>query len=629
MRRIRSIAVLAAIAALTACGGGGVHPSSTVPAAGGAASGINQLLNAPHNAAPARNAGQAHVTITVPFARQTAATRRRPHYVTSYTAGIEIEAVQDGVPSGFQFVSLGANAPGCTVAMNSAGFTCTFSLAAPVGQTQILVGTFDSPNQGQGNLLSVASPTVTIQPGIDNVIPITTLPIAANIQPVSTPPRCVVVGTSVNLNTTYTAYDADGGDLTGLTLGNAISVTNVNPADSPSGYGFTPSTFTSGSGSLAFTYNGTDTNIGAFTITSSLAPDGHTNEYSGILGAIPVASAGPHMVYVADSGNNQILGYDTCSDVQQSPLIYSLPAGTNPVEVRFDRSSTALDPRLFVLSQALNQLVWLDVANAPGTVKQTLTFGGTPHHVNDSSTSAYLWVTIGSTTFKKFAIDEATPALTAIASPPPITSLNAPRGFGFGGAGNDILVANTGAGTLQAVNPSTMVTDGFVSIAAAPSKVSGPNVNASCALATSSTPNSVYAVSIVGAGGTPALIGSPIGLPGTPVAQQYFPPTVPNSGTIGFGTITGIIATTNAGAQLVTCDGSTFAASAFWPIFMTQPAAMVSSEYASLAVGGLIYVTGMDNGQPVLQAFTSTYDHDLGSVYLPSGATPTDVTVGP
>ena len=42
-----------------------------------------------------------------------------------------------------------------------------------------------------------------------------------------------------------------------------------------------------------------------------------------------------------------------------------------------------------------------------------------------------------------------------------------------------------------------------------------------------------------------------------------------------------------------------------------------------------IYVVGFDNGTPSLQPFTAVYDHDLGSLSLPSGATPTDVTAGP
>lgn len=616
-----------ALAALTACGGGGVHSSGTVPAAGGA-SGLGLLLTGPHNTAPAAGAVHANVSVFVPFARQTAATRRRrPNYITSYTAGIELEAVQNGQTSGFQFSTLSANAPGCSIAENDAGFTCALTLAAPVGQTEILVGTFDSGAQGSGNLLSVADQIVTIQPGIANNIPITTQPIAANIQPVTQPPSCVVVGTPVNITTNYTAYDADGGDLTGMTLGNTISVANVNPADTSSGYSLSPSSFTSGSGTITFTYNGTDTNVGIFNITSSLAPDGGTNEYVGILGTVPAATAGPHMVYVSDSGNNEILGYDICTR-SADPSIYTLPTGFNPVEVKFDRSSTAGDPRLFVLSQALNELLWLDVQSVPGAVKGTaLTFGGTPHHVNNSSTSAFLWVTIGAGTFKKFAINEGTPALTA--SGPTISTLNAPRGFGLGGAGSDILVANTGVGTIQAVNPSSMVTDGAVTITGSPSAVSGPNSNASCALATSSSPaNSAFAVSIVGAGGTPVQIGSQLSLGGPPVAQQFFPPAT-GSGTIGFGTNTGIIATTGAGAQIVTCDGSTFSPVEIWTTFMAQPAAMVSSQYSSLAVGGVIYVTGFDQNIPVIQPFVASYDHDLGAIQLPNGSNPTDITAGP
>jgi hypothetical protein len=632
-KRFLPISVLIAGAALTACGGGGVHPSGAAPAAGGA-SGINQLLTGPHNAAPAAGAVQAHVSVFVPFARQTAATRRRPQYITSYTAGLEIESIQNNVSSGFQFFPLNANAPGCSVADNNAGFTCALTLAAPVGQTQIVVGTFDSATQGSGNLLSIASPTVTIQAGINNVIPITTQPIAAEIVPVTQPPRCVVVGTPVSVSTTYTAYDADGGNLTGLTLGNAISVTNVNAADSPSGYSLSPSTFTMGNGTITFTYNGTDTNVGIFNITSSLAPDLGTNEYVGILGTVPAATAGPHLVYVADSNNQEVLAYDVCANSQQDPLIYTLPAGTNPVEVKFDRSSSALHPRLFVLGGNANgPLVWLDVTNEPGTTLagSPIYLGSTPHHMQASSAGNYLFLSLGGNTLKQYAINEGTPSLTGTN----FTGFSQPRGFNLEGVGDDMLVSNSpagiGAGSVTAVNPATGAIDATIPGFTNPGPISGPNgPTPSCALVGSSSPAEVTAVSVSTTPSTGAqLIGTPLSVPNNIVSIVFFPPGTPGSGSIGIGSNTALVALLDAPAQLVTCDGSSFSSVAQWSTFMAQPAGMTPSTYASNAISSLIYVTGFDQGQPVVQAFAAAYDHDLGSVALPAGSNPTDITAGP
>ena len=639
MKRVQSIAVLVACSALAACGGGGVHSSGTLPATGGGASGINRLLTGPHNTAPAAGAVQAHVSVFVPFARQTAATRRRPKYITSYTAGLEIQSVQNGVSSGFQSVALGANAPGCSVTDNNAGFTCAITLAAPVGQTEIMVATYDgSSPPPQSNLLSVADQIVTIQPGIANNIPITTQPIAANIQPVTQPPRCVVVGTPVNVSTTYTAYDADGGDLTGLTLGNTITVTNVNLADTSSGYSLSPSSFTSGSGTITFTYNGTDTNVGILNITASLAPDGNQNEYVGIVGVVPASTPGPHLVYVTDSNNQEVLAYDVCANSQQDPLIYTLPANTNPVEVKFDRSSTPGHPRLFVLGGNVNgPLVWLDVTNEPGTTLagSPIYLGSQPHHMQASAAGNYLFLTLGGNTLKQYTINEGAPSLSGAN----FTGFTNPRGFNLEGVGNDMLVSNSisisgnpnGNGTVSVVNPATGTIDATIPGFTNPGTISGPNgPTPSCALVGSSSPEEVTAVSVSTTPSTGAqVIGTPLGVPNTIVSIVFFPPGTPGSGAIGIGSNTALVALLDAPAQIVTCDGSSFGLAAQWSTFMAQPAGLTPSTYASDAISSLIYVTGFDQGQPVVQAFAAAYDHDLGSLSLPAGSNPTDITAGP
>ncbi len=307
----------------------------------------------------------------------------------------------------------------------------------------------------------------------------------------------------------------------------------------------------------------------------------------------------------------------------------NLPAGTNPQEVKFDRHSSAADPRLFVVGQN-NSLVWLDVTSAPGTQLRVIAFGGAVHHVNDSSVSPYMWLTFGANHFNQYTVNEGAMTLTVTTS---ISTLVNPKGFGLEGSGNDILLANSGAGQILALNPSTLGADAAVNVGGTPDKVSGPNgPTPSCALAADSTNNRVEAISV---GATPALgtaqIGTTLSVPGSPVSAAFFPPGTPGSGTIGIGSTTGIVALAAGGAQLYTCTGSSFASSTFWQTFPTNPAAMVTSVYASTAVSSLVYVTGLDNGVPSLQAFTAGYDHNLGSLTLTGTSTPnpTDVTAGP
>jgi hypothetical protein len=626
VKRYLLAAIFIAAGALAACGGGGSH-SATVPPASLATSGPG--LFGSRNRAPAPGSVTASLSITIPRPPQSASAKRRAKYVSPSTAGIAIEVKQNSYLYSFVFYPL-SNTANCVLNQSQTAYVCTnLSVQAPPGPEQLIVATYDSTATDQqgfptGNLLSAAEPNVTIQPGRTNNLAVTLLPIATNIVTAASPPRCPLAGTPVSLNTTYTAYDAAGDDLTGLTLFNALSIVNVTSDNS---YQFSPSTLTSGSGSLSFSYNGAGTEIGVFEVLTSIGADGFSNEILSTSASIPVGTAGPHMVYVSDAGNNQILGYDVCAN-NPTPSAYSLPPNTNPDDVKFDRSSSPGAPRVFAISHTNNTLVWLDVTSSPGTVLQTLSFGGTPHHANDSSTSPYLFVSIGSSTFKKFQITEGpTPALTAVATASPSSTLNGPRGFGLGGPGNDILLANTGAGTVQAVNPTTMTLDGAVSVPGSPTEVSGPNANQSCAIAAG--PNGTMSgVSLVGPGGTPTLLGSPVGTNGNSVAVAFFPPQIANSGTIGYGGTVGLSATYGT-AVLVTCDADGFAFSEYWGLFMSEPVALAPSEYASLAVPGIIYAVGYDNGVPSLQAYMWDVDHDLGSITLPSNANPTGVTAGP
>jgi hypothetical protein len=631
VRYVRLAATLIAAAALSACGGGGSH-SSAVPAAGGGSAGAG--LFGSRNAAPAPGAVAASLSITIPRPPHTSSTKRHAAYVSPATQGIAVEAIQNSQVSGYQFYALGEG-PNCVLNGQQTAYVCTgLSVSAPPGSTQILVGTYDSAAVGEGgtptgNLLAASQQTYTIQAGRTNNLTVTLLPVAAGVQASNPPPRCPIFNSGgVNLTTSYYAYDADNDDLSGMTLFNTISFTN----DTNDGnYTLSPAAISSGSGTLNYTYTGTDPYPGIFTITTSIGTDGGSNEYVGIVPSIPVATPGPHYIYVADSANNDILGYDLCfsGGGDPTPNVYTLPAGTNPTEVKFDRNSSAVDPRLFVLSSAANnQLVWLDVSSTPGTVVQQPTFGGTPHEAADDA-AGKLFVSIGGTTLKSWTVNEGAGTLTPAASN--TTLPNPPRGFKLEGSGDDLLLGTTG-GTIYAVNPSTLAIDGSVATGGTPVKLTGPDGPApDCALAIDTTLGYTYAMTIRPTPETSPVHFNTIETAATPVTATFFPPATPGSGNLGIGGSTAIIITNGGGAQLGTCNGTaeTWTSGALWSTFMSNPVAVVPSEYASNSVDTLIYVVGSDNGQPSLQAFASTYDHDLGSIQLPGGANPTSVTAGP
>jgi hypothetical protein len=624
-------AALIAAAALSACGGGS-HSSAVPPTTGGSA---GTGLFGSRNAAPAPGAVSASLSITIPRPPQTgsSSTKRHAAYVSPSTLGIAVEAVQGEQQTGFQFYALGEG-PNCVLNGQQTAYVCSgLSVSAPPGNTQILVGTYDSSAVGEGgpegNLLSASEQTYTIQAGRTNNLTITLLPIAANVVAANPPPRCPIFnGGGVSLSTTYVAYDADGDDLSGMTLFNTISFTN----DTNDGnYTLSPAAITSGSGTLSYSYTGTDPYPGIFTITTSIGTDGGSNEYVGIVSSIPVATPGPHYVYVADSSNNQIEAYDVCGNAAQTPNIFTLPAGTDPTEVKFDRNSSAADPRLFVVSSSTNNdVVWLDVASTPGYVVQTLTgLGGTPHEVADNG-SGELFASIGSATMRSWTINEGLGTLSLLVSNNTFTS-TPPRGFKLEGSGDDLLLG-TSSGSILAVNPSTLAVDGSVTTGGTPTKLTGPNgPTPDCALAIDTTLGYTYAITVRATPETSPVHFNTIETAAPPVTATFFPPATPGSGNLGIGGSTAIIITNGGGEQLGTCNGTaeTWTPTAFWTTFMNDPVAVVPSEFASTSVDTLIYVVGYDSGVPVLQPFASTYDHDLGSVQLPSGASPTSVTAGP
>ncbi len=449
---------------------------------------------------------------------------------------------------------------------------------------------------------------MTITAGKTNTVAITTLPIAASFSFATGTPTCVVVGTPSSTNLAYTALDADGGALTGLTLGNSLVFANANTADSSPGVTITPSTVTTGSGTLALAYNGSDTNLAVYTGTLSLTATGATNVTLGATSIVPVTTAGPHVVYVADSANDQIYGFDICTANSGNVVTtsYGLPAGTSAQKIRYDRHSPNGDPRVFVAAGAGNKLLYVDVSattSGPAPILQTITYAGPVHYVQDSSTSTAAFTSVGSTSLFKYTVAEAGPTyLTQVGS---LATLNQPRGFNLEGTGNDLFVTQIGGGGQAiAVNTTTMAIDQTLTLGGSPNSASGPNSNATCALIEDNTTNAVSAVGIDAAGAaTAAQIGAKIALPGTPAGVTYFPPSTTGTGTTGFGSTTALVPTPGSGV-IVSCNGSTFTSTGTFASFMSSPAAAAPSEYASTVVPGLVYVVGNDNSTPQFYAYS-------------------------
>lgn len=300
-----------AVSVLAACGSGS-HSAAPIPASAGApvSSGPDLSAAAPHNAAPAAGAVPTTVSINIPLPIQPSSSKRAPRYLTSYTKSLDLQSYQNGTYSGYVFYQLNALQSSCTVAGSS--YSCNLTIQAPLGSGQIIAHTYDNTTVATSNMLSVATQTVTIAQNQANTITIATLPIAAKLVPGSALPQCPVYGSPATTSVSYTAYDADGGALTGLTLANTLAFVNVNPADSPSGHSWSPAAVSSGSGAAVYSYSGSDANVGAFNLTSSLSPSGVTNAVLSTFAIYPVGSAGPHMVYVSDAANTRSSG-STCA----------------------------------------------------------------------------------------------------------------------------------------------------------------------------------------------------------------------------------------------------------------------------------------------------------------------------
>ncbi|MDE2483528.1 MAG: hypothetical protein KGN02_15230 [bacterium] len=199
----RWIAV-AAIAALSACGGGG----------GAGGGGAFVPTPAPSSSA-APNAQSVTFSIVIPASSGTSSTQR-PAYVSSKTASIAFTLVSvNGVKqssASADIVPVGAGAPGCT--SSPSGTTCSMTVSAPTGEDIFSIATYAS-NNGAGTPLASTSLAVTSGGSSGSVVSLDLggVPAAVSFSPSRLP--LVDDGTVQKVAVVVNAADASGATIVG------------------------------------------------------------------------------------------------------------------------------------------------------------------------------------------------------------------------------------------------------------------------------------------------------------------------------------------------------------------------------------------------------------------------------
>lgn len=583
-------AVLSLAFALTGCGGGGGGSSVSPGAAAPGALSATVSVTIPSTNATTASAGRSLFSVL----RSAVNSTRKPQYLTSYTQGIDLQAVQGGVASGYVFYPLSALQSYCTTV--ATGYSCNLKVMVPPGLSQLVVNTYDGTTKAGSNVLSTATLSISASAASSNAFSVTTLPVVAGINAFNgSQIQCPTLGTPLTVSSPYTTTDADNGTLSG-TLGSPFSAAN---SDLTGSVLFSPGPFTTATGTFTMTYNGgTPTNGVAVIngISSTINSKGVANGSvgNGSVTPIPATPAGPHYLYFVDSAANTVSQYDVCQNSVTKTI--SLPAGTNPVYVRYDDINTS--PPRVVVAGANNTLVYVDINSS--TNLYTVSLPGTPHHIIESSTGKIL-VTVDPNKVYRYNINPSGP--TYLGSVASMTVGNGPIGLNFvGPSPNPIFyVVNSTDGTVSVASISTMTeTASRISIGGTIKGVGGNDTstaNATCMLVPNEANNTVTSIDP-----TTNAVANTASVAGSPVYLTSFPNTASTLNT-------GIVAFQNGSAQLVTCSGATVSAGPTWSVFPTNPTTMTSSRI----LAGTAFVAGQYNGQGVIQAYNSGQDIPLWS----------------
>ncbi|HYW55046.1 MAG TPA: hypothetical protein VE826_13825, partial [Dongiaceae bacterium] len=249
----RSVAILLC-ALLAACGGGGGGGSSTTPP-------------------PPPQSGLAKLTITIPSASGTSASRRRPAYISPSTRSVTISG--SGVPT--TTVAVGTNAPNC--APGSGGTVCTVNFPVPAGTATVTLATFASTD-GSGMPLSTQSLTVTVTANAVTSIDVTLNGVVAALA-ISVSPDVLASGHASTSSVAVNALDASGNVIVGPgnyvnAAGSAVTVTLTDSDTSGATHLSQTSLTAPAASAISLSYNGAQ--IGNFTLSASAS-------------GIPIASA--------------------------------------------------------------------------------------------------------------------------------------------------------------------------------------------------------------------------------------------------------------------------------------------------------------------------------------------------
>ncbi len=331
---MRSSLALAAVLALTACGGGSGGGNTTPPGS------VPTPTPTPSGTGPASKYATPTFKITIP-APTGAATRRKPQFISSATQSITITLTADSAGTNPTTLAGNPATTNITFAVCSGGCTVN-GPTSPAGSDSYTLTTYDAPN-GTGNALDTNSGTFTIVSGADNTETITLNGIPAHIT-FGAVPNTFAAGT---LNSTLignggvavTVADADGETITG-TYANPVTISDPdtngdgttlllassscpappagNPASSP-----TQLTLTASTSAINFCYGGVAENPVTLIASAPGAPAGPSTFTPTLFAPVYVAGSGTPPSVVIGSNPPDIQLYATSGTGSTGSVNYS------------------------------------------------------------------------------------------------------------------------------------------------------------------------------------------------------------------------------------------------------------------------------------------------------------------
>lgn len=593
-------AILLSLAAITACGGGGGSPASPTGAAGTLSATVNVSIPGGSMTSSAQR------TAATPTGRSLFASSRTPQYLTSYTQGIELAAVQNGTTFGDVFYPLSQLQSYCT--STATGFSCQLKVMVPPGNSQLLVATYDGTTN-QSNVLSTASVPISATGSSANNYSVQTNGIPYNVNGGNNVNfNCPTLGTATTQAFNWKTTDADGGTLSG-TLGAPITITSSDTSGSVTGG---PLTWTTATGTVTVSYNGgTPTNgVAIFSPTVQVTTPSGTRTLgsstfgTGYVAPIPSTAVGPHYVYYVMSGVNSVFTYDVCA--QNSGPTIPLPANTNPVFITFDEVNPT--PPRVIVAGGNDTLNYVDINSA--SVLQTVTLPGLPHHIRQGGVTGNLYITVDPNLVYRYSVHPSGSPYLQTTSPLFVTVGNGPRAlFPYSPPSPIYYVVNSTDGTVSSVNLSTMVVLATINVGGSPLGVISnltSSAASTCVLVGNTSPNSVTSIDP-----TTNTVINTVPLAGTPL---YF---TGNSSLAANSTIANTFLAAEQGgtAQLLTCSGNTVSVGATWNNFPSN----VTAASRSYIMSGAVLVAGQINGQAGIASYNLGQNLSIWSTTVGTG----------